>query len=149
MTTEDCRDAIPRHVFLARSTDSGRTFTITTVFKVEQGHPYRDNRGVVAEVDPNDPRRFYVGWRQGAYSSESQKLKNPIAASADGGKTFESPVDITDEHGADHPWLAVGREGSIHESPGHVASGRPTTRPAPDLPQPLDRSRQDLEPHPG
>ncbi|MGH2706348.1 MAG: hypothetical protein ACRDJ4_15065, partial [Actinomycetota bacterium] len=114
VTTEDTRDFIPRHVFLASSTDGGRSFSTTIVHRVSEGHPDRYNKGVVGAVDPNDPQRVYVGWRQGAFSSETQKLKNLVAASTDGGKTFAAPVDITDDRGADHPWLAVGRDGTVH-----------------------------------
>jgi hypothetical protein len=114
VTTEDTRDYVPRHVFLARSTDGGRSFSTTMVYRVGEGHPDRYNKGVVGAVDPSDPGRVYVGWRQGAFSSKTQKLKNPVAASTDGGKTFGAPVDITDERGADHPWLAAGPDGTVH-----------------------------------
>ena len=114
VTTEDDRDAIPRNVFLARSTDGGRSFTTANVYRVEEGAPDLYNKGVVGAVDPTNPNNVYVGWRQGAFSSETSKLKNPIAASTDGGRTFGEPVDITDELGADHPWLAVDGEGTVH-----------------------------------
>ena len=135
--TEDERDYIPRNVFLARSTDGGRTFSTATVFDVPQGHPDLYSKGVVGAVDPKDPSRVYVGWRQGAYSSETAKLKNPIAASSDGGRTFSPPVDITTEVGADHPWLAVGRDGTVHA----VTWSRTFGLPDPTPPQPIFHSR--------
>ena len=135
--TEDERDYIPRNVYLARSDDSGRTFTTATVFRVEQGHPDLYNKGVVGAVDPKDPSHVYVGWRQGGFSSKTQKLKNPVAASSDGGRTFSPPVDITDELGADHPWLAVGRDGTVHA----VTWSRTFNLPDPTPPRPIYHSR--------
>ncbi len=114
VTTEDDRDAIVRNIYLARSSDSGRSFTTATVHRFAEGAPDNYSKGVVGAVDPHDPNYVYVGWRQGAFSSKTQKLKNPIAASSDGGRTFGDPVEITSPLGADHPWLAVDGRGTVH-----------------------------------
>lgn len=135
--TEDERDYIPRNVFLARSTDGGRSFTTSTVYEVAESHPDLYNKGVVGAVDPSDPSYVYVGWRQGAYSSTTQKLKNPIATSSDGGRTFSPPVEVSTELGADHPWLAVGRDGTVHAVSWSRTFGLPDHTP----PRPINHSR--------
>jgi hypothetical protein len=110
------RNATPRHVFLARSTDSGRTFTTSRVFDAPDGNQDRGlNKGPMLAVDPTNPQRVYVGWRQGVFAADAkEKLKSVVAASADGGRTWGAPVDLTDERGADFPALAVDQDGTVH-----------------------------------
>ena len=130
--TEDERDYIPRHVFLARSTDGGKTFRTSMVYRTVEGKPDNYSKGVVGAVDPKDPKYIYVGWRQGAFSSEKQKLLNHVAVSRDGGKTFSPPVDISPPGGADHPALAVDRHGVVHAATWARSFGQP--EPAPPRP---------------
>ncbi|MDQ4089812.1 MAG: glycoside hydrolase [Actinomycetota bacterium] len=127
--TEDERDFIPRHVFLARSGDGGRTFETSMVYRTAEGKPENYSKGVVGAVDPNDPDNVYVGWRQGAYSGTSQKLLNPVAVSRDGGRTFAPPVDISPPGGADHPSLAVDRDGVVHAATWSRSFGQPEPVP--------------------
>jgi len=110
------RNATPRSVFLARSEDSGRTFATATVFKAPDGNPDRGlNKGPMLAVDPKNPAKLYVGWRQGILAANaSEKLKSNIAASVDGGRTFQAPVDLTDERGGDYPAIAVSGDGFVH-----------------------------------
>lgn len=110
------RNDTPRHVFLARSTDSGRTFTTTRVFNAPDGAPDTGlNKGPMLAVDPTNPQLVYVGWRQGINAADAkEKLKSNVAASSDGGKTFGPPVDLTDARGADFPALAVDKAGTVH-----------------------------------
>jgi len=110
------RNDTPRHVFLARSTDSGRTFTTTRVYEAPDGNPDKGlNKGPMLAIDPTNPQRIYVGWRQGVNAADAkEKLKSNVAASADGGKTFGPPVDLTDARGADFPALAVDKAGTVH-----------------------------------
>lgn len=110
------RNDTPRHVFLARSTDGGRSFETTRVFDAPDGKPDRGlNKGPMVAVDPNSPERVYVGWRQGIFAANAtEKLKTNVAASADGGRTFGPPVDLTDERGGDYPGLAVDGDGTVH-----------------------------------
>lgn len=109
-------NSTPRSVFLARSTDDGRTFSTATVFHAPSGNPDRGaNKGPMLAVDPTDSQRVYVGWRQGAFgSSVTEKLKSNVAASSDGGRTFGAPVDLTDSFGGDYPSLAVSGDGTVH-----------------------------------
>lgn len=110
------RNSTPRHVFLARSSDSGRTFTTTRVFDAPDGNQDRGlNKGALVAVDPKNPQRVYVGWRQGVFAADArEKLKSVVAASADGGRTFGGPVDLSDDRGADFPAIAVDKDGTVH-----------------------------------
>lgn len=110
------RNEVPRHVFLARSEDSGRTFATTTVFRAPDGNQDRGlNKGPMLAVDPKEPDRVYVGWRQGIFANNAtEKLKTNIAASTDGGRRFGDPVDVTDERGGDYPAIAVDGAGTVH-----------------------------------
>ncbi len=110
------RNFTPRHVFLARSADSGRSFTTVKVFDAPDGNQDRGlNKGALVAVDPTNPQRVYVGWRQGVFAADAkEKLKSNVAASSDGGRTFGAPVDLTDDRGADFPGLTVDKTGAIH-----------------------------------
>ncbi len=113
---------VPRNVFLARSDDGGRSFETTTVFiGAEQPArapaklpPEGENKGPMLAVDPGDPSRVYVGWRQGDLTDDTRKLRTMVAASDDGGRTFGQPVDVSDERGGDYPALAVTPDGTVH-----------------------------------
>lgn len=110
------RNDVPRHVFLARSTDSGRTFQTTRVFDAPDGDQNRGlNKGPMVAVDPRDPAKVYVGWRQGVFTATTtEKLKTNIAASHDGGRTFRPPVEISGTPGGDYPAIAVDGRGTMH-----------------------------------
>ncbi len=110
------RNDTPRHVFLARSSDSGRTFSTTKVFDAPDGNRERGlNKGPMLAVDPNNPRQLYVGWRQGINAPDAaEKLKSNVAASSDGGRTWGPPVDLTDGRGADFPAITVDKNGTVH-----------------------------------
>ncbi|MDP8927041.1 MAG: glycoside hydrolase [Actinomycetota bacterium] len=109
------RDATPRHVFLARSEDGGRSFATAKVYEAPDGNPDLGlNKGPMLAVDPTDPQRVYVGWRQGVFRDAKEKLKSNIAASGDGGQSFGPPVDLTDERGGDYPGIAVDGRGVVH-----------------------------------
>lgn len=113
--------SIPRHVFLARSTDGGRNFETTMVYEGPkeaaeaagdlpvEGH---NNRAMVA-VDPSDPSNVYVSWYQVGFYSD-KKSHSWVAASDDGGQSFGDPVEISDDRGGRQPRLAVGPEGTLH-----------------------------------
>lgn len=70
-----------RHVFVARSTDSGRTFTTSFVYRVPDGlvdDPRNTNRRPMVAVDPNNHLNVYY------------------ASSVDGGQTFSKNVRVSD-----------------------------------------------------
>ena len=107
-------ESVARNVFLARSSDSGRSFTTATVFRPPPGNAaLGENKGPTIAVDPSDGSRVYVGWRQGEFMGD-KKLRSAIAASSDGGRTFSAPVDISGENGGDFPQMAVDSEGTLH-----------------------------------
>ncbi len=111
------RPDVPRHLFLARSTDSGRTFQTSTVYTAPAGNPDKGiNKGATVAVDQKDPRNVYVGWRQGNFGAPTvqEKLKTNVAASTDGGRTWGAPVEVSDSRGGDFPWLAVTPDGILH-----------------------------------
>lgn len=106
---------VPRHVFLARSSDTGRTWETFRVFEAPEDEvDPATNKGPMLAVDLSDPENVYVGWRQGDFVSSTEKVKSMVAASTDGGETFAEPVDLSDEHGGDYPSLAVDGDGTLH-----------------------------------
>jgi hypothetical protein len=109
------RDETPRSVFLARSTDGGRSFATETVFRAPDGDPDIGlNKGPVLAVDPRNPDRVYVGWRQGVFTNAKMKLRTNVAATTDGGRTFGPPVDLSGDRGGDYPALGVDGDGTLH-----------------------------------
>lgn len=111
------RNEAPRHIFLARSGDSGRTWTTTMAFQAVDADPDKGvNKGATVAVDLKDPRHVYLGWRQGTFGTPTtkEKLRTQVAASADGGRTWSPPVELTDERGGDFPWLTVTPDGVLH-----------------------------------
>jgi len=110
------RDAIPRHVFLARSIDDGQTFVTTRAYEAPDGNRDRGlNKGPMLAVDPTDSNKVYVGWRQGIRNVQAKEnLKTAVAATSDGGRTFAPPVVLSDERGGDYPGLAVDATGRVH-----------------------------------
>jgi hypothetical protein len=86
-------------------------------------------------VDPKNPQRVYVGWRQGVFASDAkEKLKSVVSASGDGGHTFSPPVDLTDDRGGDFPALAVDKNGTVHAVYWVRTSLGPQPTPAPARP---------------
>jgi hypothetical protein len=109
------RKVIPRHIFLARSDDGGRSFETTRVYDAPDGDPARGySYAVTAAIDPENSKRLFVTWAQGDFLSLEAKTHAAVATSTDGGKTFSEPVDITDKRGSEGAWLAVGRDGTVH-----------------------------------
>lgn len=129
------RRDLPRHVFLARSTNSGRTFDTGFVFEapteIDEDDGRNTNRRPRVEADPNDPQRVYVSWQQAGSGGEASQAL--IAASGDGGRTFGEPVSVSDERGAYHARVAVDGEGVLH-------AAIPTLGVTPEGEDPLPRA---------
>lgn len=114
---EEGRYGLPRHVFVARSTDSGRTFETTRVFEApeepDEEHGTHTNRLPQIAADPTDPSRVYVSWYQGGVTAETTTAL--VAASDDGGQTFGEPVTVSEGLGsARQPRLTVDGDGVVH-----------------------------------
>ncbi len=108
-----------RHIFLARSEDSGRTFHTTMVWEAPrpgelEGGGNRNGRTWVA-VDRNDPRYVYVTWMNWREEDGETENRAMLAASDDGGETFADPVSLGAEG---ESWYearpAVDGEGAVH-----------------------------------
>jgi hypothetical protein len=109
------RDDVPRHVFLARSTDGGRSFFTTRVFEAPAGNKDRAlNKAPTLALDPSDSKRVYVGWGMGIFAGSKEKRRSMVASSADAGATFAEAVDVSDDQGGIYPSLAVGPDGVVH-----------------------------------
>ncbi|MEX2621378.1 MAG: sialidase family protein [Egibacteraceae bacterium] len=116
---EHAREDRQRHVFHARSEDSGRTFETTTVWEApEAGElPGGGNRNVRTwvAVDPNDPDRVYVSWMNWWEVDGETQNRAMLAASDDSGATFGEPVSLGEEGTS---WYearpVVDSEGAVH-----------------------------------
>jgi len=107
------RDTHPRHVFLARSTDSGRSFETSTVYEAREDVATRINRLPQVAVDPSDASRVYVSWQQGGFGPTVKRAF--VAASTDGGRTFRDPVNAGEDLGNGRtPRISVDGDGVVH-----------------------------------
>jgi len=137
------RSFVPRNVYLARSTDGGRSFDVRLVYQGPKEDPHHGyNYAPVGAVDPDNPDYVYVGWAQGEWQSPKEPVKAVVSASSDGGRTFAPPYDISQLSGSEHPWLSVGRGGVVHASHWSKGFGKPLASPT--LPIPI--ARQDPVP---
>jgi len=131
----------PMHIFLARSTDDGKTFSTTKVWDAPEAPEAdrglkRNDRPWVA-VDPNDPRYVYVSWMQFHTNDDNPSgNKALIAASSDGGRTFGRPFSLRegDPQGSYEARPAVDGKGVVHAvfaGRGRVPAGTDPSTPAP------------------
>jgi hypothetical protein len=131
-SVKGARAFVPRNVYLSRSSDGGRTFTTAVVFKAPDGDPGRGyNIAPSGAVDPGDPSHVYVGWAQGDWTSRklSDTVEAVVASSSDGGRTFGLPVQISNNEGSEHTWLAVGRDGTVQATYWSKGFGKPLADP--------------------
>jgi hypothetical protein len=126
----------PRHIFLARSTDDGLTFSTVKVWDAPEAPEAdrglkRNNRPWVA-VDPTNPKYVYVSWMQWHIDDQPTASGNKalIAASSDGGRTFGKPFSLRegDPQGSYEARPAVDGKGVVHV----VMAGRGRVPPATD-----------------
>ena len=125
-------------IYVARSTDLGRTFSATAVPGLDPPYP-DDMFGTPAlptvAVDPTNPKRVYVAFQAnyGLFSlagsvfppgkfSSSYPLRAYVARSDDGGATFGQPVAVSNDpkDHASRAYLAVGKDGEIYVFAGEV-----------------------------
>jgi hypothetical protein len=107
------RSEVPRHVYLARSEDSGRTWQTTRAYEAQLGDPgIGGTRRPMVAVDPRDSQTIYIGWQKGGASGVKQAAL--VSISRDGGRTFGEPVDLSDEQGGTQPRVTVDGNGIVH-----------------------------------
>ncbi len=102
------RSERPRHIFVARSDDSGRTWETNMAFEAPpDNEDTLDNRRPMITVDPTDSDFVYLAWISGG--------AGVMAASSDGGRSFSAPVRATDtDERVYQPRLAVDDDGVVH-----------------------------------
>jgi hypothetical protein len=125
-------------IYLARSTDLGRTFQATAIPGLDP--PYADDSfGTPAlptvAVDPTNPDRVYVAFQAnyGLFSlagsvfppgkfSSSYPLRAYVSRSDDGGATFGTPVAVSNDpkDHATRAYLEVGKDGELYVFAGEV-----------------------------
>jgi len=126
----------PVHVFLAKSTDDGLTFTTVRVYEApeapEADRGLKRNYRPWVAVDPNDPQFVYISWMQFHTNDEpvSSGNKALITASGDGGRTFDKPFSLRegDPQGSYEARPAVDGKGVVHVT----FAGRGRVPPGPD-----------------
>ncbi|MDQ3897403.1 MAG: glycoside hydrolase [Actinomycetota bacterium] len=125
-------------IYVARSTDLGRTFQTTAVPGLDPPYP-DDSFGTPAlptiAVDPSNPKRVYVAYQAnyGLFSlagsvfppgkfSSSYPLRAYVSRSDDGGTTFAQPVAVSSDpkDHASRAYVAVGKEGTVYVFAGEV-----------------------------
>ncbi len=138
----------PIDALFARSTELGRTHETVTVaesapyrYEPESGpaeEGFEQNRLVNMAVDPGNPEKVYMGWRQGiggtTAPSGTLPLLSMVAVSDDGGRSWSEPFSLMDAFGeevagSDTPMLVVGPGGTAYaftkERPRPPEEGQP------------------------
>jgi hypothetical protein len=142
-TTELNRNDIPRHIFVARSSDSGRTWSTSMAFEGKEGEPgIGGSRRAQLSVDNNNPQHVYVGWQRGGFSAPAPGAarKGMISVSHDGGRNFGPPQELSDARGGGQPRTAVDSKGVVHAIWAADTFGTPTGDAAPPRPIQYRRS---------
>ena len=138
----------PVHIWLAKSTDDGLTFSTVRVYEApeapEADRGLKRNYRAWVAVDPTDTRYVYVSWMQ-FHTNDDVPSGNKalIVASTDGGKTFGRPFSLRegDPQGSYEGRPAVDGKGVVHVT----FAGRGRTEPAqPGEPAPLPPVRSVL-----
>ncbi|MDP9020604.1 MAG: glycoside hydrolase, partial [Actinomycetota bacterium] len=101
------RSERPRHIFVARSDDSGRTWETNMAFEAPTDEEdAADNRRPVIAVDPTNSDFVYLSWMS--------KGAGVLAASSDGGRSFSAPTPAIDtDERVYQARLAVDDEGVV------------------------------------
>ena len=128
------RNDVPRHIFLARSEDSGRTWSTAMAYEATEGDPgVGGSRRAQIAVDPKNPQQVYVGWQKGGFSTPAPggARKAMMVVSHDGGRTFGPPFELSDSRGGGQPRPAVDSKGVVHVIFAADTFGTPTGDAAP------------------
>jgi hypothetical protein len=156
--TELNRNDIPRHIFVARSEDSGRTWSTSMAFEGKEGDPgIGGSRRAQLSVDNKNPLNVYVGWQKGGFSTPAPGAarRGMISVSHDGGRNFGPPQELSDSRGGGQPRTAVDSKGVVHAIWAADTFGTPTGDAAPPRPiqyrRSIDQGRtwsaiQDIDP---
>jgi hypothetical protein len=152
------RNDIPRHIFVARSEDSGRTWSTSMAFEGKEGDPgIGGSRRAQLSVDNKNPLNVYVGWQKGGFSTPAPGAarRGMISVSHDGGRNFGPPQELSDARGGGQPRTAVDSKGVVHAIWAADTFGTPTGDAAPPRPiqyrRSIDQGRtwsalQDIDP---
>lgn len=138
----------PVHIWLAKSTDDGATFSTVRVYEApeapEADRGLKRNYRAWVAVDPNEPQYVYISWMQFHLNDDVPSgNKALIAASSDGGRTFGRPFSLRegDPQGSYEGRPAVDGKGVVHVT----FAGRGRAEPAPaGQPAPLPPIRSVL-----
>lgn len=128
------RADIPRHIFVARSDDSGRTWSTSMAYEGKEGDPgIGGSRRAQLAVDNRNPQHVYVGWQKGGFSSPAPggARKAMLSVSHDGGRSFGPPLELSDSRGGGQPRMAVDAKGVVHAVFAADTFGLPTGDAAP------------------
>ena len=131
------RNDIPRHIFVARSDDSGRTWGTSMAYEGKEGDPgIGGSRRAQLSVDNNNPLHVYVGWQKGGFTAPAPGAarKGMISVSHDGGRNFGPPFELSDARGGGQPRTAVDSKGVVHAIWAADTFGTPTGDAAPPRP---------------
>ncbi|MDQ4069416.1 MAG: glycoside hydrolase, partial [Actinomycetota bacterium] len=136
-TTQLNRNDIPRHIFVARSEDSGRTWSTSMAYEGREGDPgIGASRRAQISVDNNNPQHVYVGWQKGGFTTPAPggARKAMISVSHDGGRRFGPPLELSDGRGGGQPRTVVDSKGVVHAVFAADTFGTPTGDAAPPRP---------------
>ena len=131
------RSEIPRHIFVARSDDSGRTWSTSMAHEGKEGDPgVGGSRRAQLSVDNNPPQHVYVGWQKGGFATPAPggARKGMLSVSHDGGRSFSPPLELSDARGGGQPRTAVDSKGVVHAVFAADTFGAPTGTDAPPRP---------------
>jgi hypothetical protein len=131
------RNDIPRHIFVAQSDDSGRTWSTSMAYEGKEGDPgIGGSRRAQLSVDNRNPQHVYVGWQKGGFSTPAPGAarKAMLSVSHDGGRRFGPPQELSDSRGGGQPRTAVDSKGVVHAVFAADTFGTPTGDAAPPRP---------------
>lgn len=131
------RNDIPRHIFVARSDDSGRTWSTSMAYEGKEGDPgIGGSRRAQLSVDNANPLNVYVGWQKGGFTAPAPggARKAMISVSHDGGRRFGPPFEMSDPRGGGQPRTAVDSKGVVHAIFAADTFATPTGDAAPPRP---------------